>query len=83
MATDDLGDPVSYLMLEKGTDVYSADGERIGTVAEVRADTVNDIFDSIVLDTNSILPGGRTEIPAAEIDRIYERGVVIRDEAAG
>ena len=78
MALDDLGDPVSYLMLEKGTAVYAADGERLGTVAEVRADTVNDIFDAIVLDTNSLLPGGRTEVPAADIDRIYERGVVIR-----
>lgn len=83
MALDDLGDPVSYLMLEKGTPVFSIEGERLGTVAEVRADTVNDIFDAVVLDTNSILPGGRTEIPAAEIDRIYERGVVIRDGAAG
>lgn len=74
---EDLGEPVSYLMLEKGTPVYSADGERIGTIAEVRADTVNDIFDAIVLDTNSILPGGKTEVPATEIDSIYERGVVL------
>jgi sporulation protein YlmC with PRC-barrel domain len=74
---EDLGDPVSYLMLEKGTAVYSADGERIGTVSEVRADLADDIFDGIILDTNSILPGGKTEIPAEEIDHIYERGVVL------
>jgi len=74
---DDLGDPISYLMLEKGTPVYTPDGERAGTVAEVRADTEKDIFDSIVLDTNSILPGGKTEVPAEEIERIYERGVVL------
>lgn len=74
---EDLGDPASYLLLENGTPVYTADGERIGTIDEVRADTVNDIFDGIVLDTNSILPGGKTEIPAEEIDRIYERGVVL------
>lgn len=74
---EDLGEPVSYLMLEKGTAVYSADGERLGAVAEVRADPGDDIFDGIVLDTNSILPGGKSEIAAEDIDHIYERGVVL------
>ncbi len=74
---EDLGDPISYLTLEKGADVFSADGERIGVVAAVQADEGSDIFDSIVLDRNSILPGGREEIPAEEIDEIYERGVVL------
>jgi sporulation protein YlmC with PRC-barrel domain len=74
---EDLGDPISYLTLEKGTAVYSADGEKIGSVAEIQADEGSDIFDSIVLDRNSILPGGREEIPADEIDEIYERGVVL------
>jgi sporulation protein YlmC with PRC-barrel domain len=74
---EDLGDPVSYLTLEKGTAVYNADGERIGAVSEVRADLADDIFEGIVLDTNSILPGGKSEIPAEEIAHIYERGVVL------
>ena len=73
----DLGNPISYLVLEKGTPVYDADGEQLGKLAEIRADTERDIFESIVLDTNSILPGGRTEIPAADIEEIYERGVVL------
>jgi hypothetical protein len=47
-------------------------------VVEVRADDGSDIFDAIVLDKNSILPGGREEIPAEEIEEIYERGVVVR-----
>jgi sporulation protein YlmC with PRC-barrel domain len=75
---EDLGDPVSYLMLEKGAPVYTADGERVGTVVEVRADLQNDIFDGIVLDKNSILPGGREEIPAEDVQEIHERGVVVR-----
>jgi sporulation protein YlmC with PRC-barrel domain len=73
----DLGSPISYLVLEKGTPVYDADGEELGKVTEIRADSQRDIFESIVLDSNSILPGGRTEIPADEIEEIYERGVVL------
>ena len=75
---EDLGDPISYLVLEKGTPVYTSDGEKLGAVVEVRADDGSDIFDGIVLDKNSILPGGREEIPADEIEEIYERGVVLR-----
>jgi sporulation protein YlmC with PRC-barrel domain len=77
---EDLGAPISYLVLEKGTPVYDAQGERIGVVADVTADTEKDIFEGIVLDTNSILPGGKSEIPAEEIDRIYERGVVLESD---
>jgi hypothetical protein len=79
-AVTDLGNPISYLVLEKGTPVYDAGGEEIGKVVEVRADTERDIFESIVLDSNSILPGGRSEIPAADIEEIYERGVVLGKE---
>jgi hypothetical protein len=75
---EDLGAPISYLVLEKGTPVYTSAGERLGSVVEVRADDGSDIFDAIVLDKNSILPGGREEIPAEEIEEIYERGVVVR-----
>jgi hypothetical protein len=33
----DLGEPASYEVLSRGTPVYCADGERIGTVAHVLA----------------------------------------------
>lgn len=38
-------EPASYLTLEAGTEVVSADGRRIGTVRHVLADEENDIFD--------------------------------------
>lgn len=79
---DDLGAPTSYLVLEKGADVYSHDGEKLGKVHEVRADTEKDIFDGIVLDTSPLLPGGEELITADRIDEIYERGVVLRPRAA-
>jgi sporulation protein YlmC with PRC-barrel domain len=75
---DDLGAPIAYTALAKGTDVYDADGNRLGAVVEVRADFDNDIFDALVLDRNSLLPGGREEIPADDVEAIYERGVVVK-----
>ena len=75
---EDLGAPIAYTALSKGTDVYDGDGNRLGKVTEVRGDLERDIFDAIVLDTNSILPGGREEIPADDVEAIYERGVVVK-----
>ena len=79
----DLGDPASYLVLEEGTKVVSSDGEEVGRVAEVIADTVNDIFDGIVI-TKGLLPtpGSRHYVPGDEVDEIYERGVVLALDAA-
>jgi sporulation protein YlmC with PRC-barrel domain len=74
---DDLGAPISYLVLEKGADVYTSEGEKIGKVAEVRADTEEDIFDGIVVKRTPLLPGGEELITADRIEEIYERGVVL------
>jgi hypothetical protein len=73
---EDLGAPVSYLVLEPGVPVYSSDGQRLGKVEHVLADTEDDIFDGIVID-RSVLPGGHRFVDAPEVDRIYERGVVL------
>jgi uncharacterized protein YrrD len=78
---DDLGAPSSYLDLASGVPVYSSDGENLGKVEHVLADAEDDIFDGIVLDT-SALPGGRRFVDAPEVDRIFERGVVLKIDAA-
>ena len=78
---EDLGAPIAYTALSKGMDVYDTDGNRLGAVVEVRGDIERDIFDAIVLDSNSILPGGREEIPADDVESIYERGVVVKKTA--
>src|SRR4051794_41228131 len=77
----DLGEPSSYLALEKGAEVYTCDGERIGRVEHVLAVPDDDIFDGIVLDT-SVLPGGHRFVDAPEVAAIYDRGVVLRIDAA-
>jgi uncharacterized protein YrrD len=77
----DLGEPSSYLALQPGTDVVSSDGEPVGKVEHVLFDADEDIFDGIVIDTQAA-PGGMRFVDAPEVDRIYERGVVIKIAAA-
>jgi hypothetical protein len=73
----DLGPPASYLVIEPGTPVYSSDGEELGLVEHLLADPEADIFDGIVID-RSILPGGWRFADAELVDRIYEKGVVLK-----
>jgi uncharacterized protein YrrD len=77
----DLGDPSSYLQLQKGAEVYTCDGESIGKVEHVLADADVDIFDGIVLDT-SVLPGGHRFVDAPEVEEIFERGVLLKLDRA-
>ena len=72
----DLGDPTSYLQLSEGVPVISADGDEIGKVAHVLADADSDIFDGIVVDAR-LGPGGHRFADASQVDRLYERGVVL------
>ena len=72
----DLGPPASYLTLEEGAAVVSSDGERIGTVDEVLADTQADVFDGIVIGKGP-LGLDRRYVDAEHVDRIHERGVVL------
>jgi uncharacterized protein YrrD len=79
--SDDRGGPISYLTLEPGTPVLTSDGAEIGRVAHVLADADADIFDGIVID-RSVLPGGQRFVDAPQVERIYERGVVLTVDAA-
>ena len=72
----DLGPPASYLTLEEGAAVVSSDGERIGRVEEVLADTQADVFDGIVIGRGP-LGLDRRYVDADHVDRIHERGVVL------
>ena len=78
---DDLGAPSSYLALADGVPVYSSDGEELGKVEHVLAEPEEDIFDGFVIDT-SVLPGGHRFVDAPEVEAIYERGVVLKIDAA-
>jgi sporulation protein YlmC with PRC-barrel domain len=72
------GAPISYLVLEKGTPVYSADGRELGKVKRVLADTEVDIFDGLIVDT----PDGDRFVDAPNVDEIHERAVILKLSAA-
>jgi hypothetical protein len=75
------GEPASYLTLEKGTDVLSSDGERIGVVEHVLKAEAEDIFDGIVVDTR-FGPGGLRFADAPEVAEIRDDAVVLTLSAA-
>jgi uncharacterized protein YrrD len=78
----DLGSPISYLVLERGTDVLSSDHHSIGRVEHVLADEREDVFDGIVV-TRGGIGRGHVFADADQIGEIYERGVVLKlDERA-
>jgi hypothetical protein len=77
---DDLGAPISYLVLKRGTPVYSRDGERLGRVTRVLGDRPTHIFDGIIFDT-STGPGGHRFVDAPEVESIHEQGVVLLIDA--
>lgn len=80
----DLGRPASYLVLEKGTAVYSSDGEKIGEVTHVLAAEEEDVFDGIII-AEHLGPGGHRFVDADDVADIYDRGVVLkldREQAA-
>jgi hypothetical protein len=71
VAHEDQGYAISYLALERGVPVLTADGETIGTVKSVLHVKEKDIFDGIVVSTKD----GERFVDAPEIQRIYERAV--------
>jgi hypothetical protein len=74
---DDLGDPTSYLTLERGTPVYDASGELIGKVEHVLAAPEEDVFDGLILDVTMGL-GGLRFADADQVEEIHEHGVKLK-----
>ena len=78
---DDLGAPLSYLVLKRGVPVYSSDGQRLGRVVKVLSAPEANMFDGIIFDTKAG-PGGHRFVDAPEVGQIHERGVVLTIDAA-
>jgi hypothetical protein len=68
------GEPTSYLALEEGTRVVSADGEQVGIVEHVLADEEEDIFDGLVIESG----GHHLFAEAALVDEIRAREVCLK-----
>jgi hypothetical protein len=72
-APEDLGAPVSYLVLADGTPVYDRSGAPVGSVEHVLKDEREDIFHGLVLKTRA----GHRYAPSDLVDGIFERGVIV------
>jgi sporulation protein YlmC with PRC-barrel domain len=80
----DLGPPISYLVLETGTPVFTSDGEKLGKVTHVIADVQEEVFDGVVIEEH-LGPSGHRFVDEDDIDEIHSGGVVLkldRKEAA-
>lgn len=75
------GEPASYLTLEEGTEVFSSDGERVGTVAHVLAAPEVDVFDGLVIDVQAG-PGGLRFVDAPQVEEMREGAVLLALPAA-
>jgi uncharacterized protein YrrD len=72
-APEDLGAPVAYLVLKDGTPVYDRSGDQAGTVEHVLSDEQDDLFHGLIVKTDA----GHRFAPAALVDGLFERGVII------
>ncbi len=75
--TEPAGEPCSYLTLSEGTEVFSSDGESIGKVAHVLADTDDDIFDGIVVNAGR-LPGEHVFVDATQVAELRTGSVTLK-----
>jgi sporulation protein YlmC with PRC-barrel domain len=75
----DDGHAVHYTALERGTPVFSSDGEQVGTVDEVLDNFREHIFDGLVIRTSG---GERRFVDAPEVARTAERAVTLTITAA-
>ena len=70
------GDPISYLTLQRGTDVMSSEGERVGVVEHVLGDEATGIFDGIIIDVK-LGPGGLRFVDAPDVGSLHENAVAL------
>jgi uncharacterized protein YrrD len=73
----DLGEPIAYMVLSRGTPVYSSDGVEIGKVVNVLAAEDKDVFDGIVIGEH-IFGRDHRFADADDVGEIHERGVVLK-----
>lgn len=76
-----MSDPVSWLMIEPGWRVESADGVDVGRVEEVTGDSNADIFDGLAIAFSML--GKQHYVPAEQVGAITEGTVQLKlDRAA-
>jgi hypothetical protein len=74
-----MGDPASWLVIEKGWRVVAADGTEVGTVAETLGDESHDIFDGLSVSTG--LLSKPLYVPSEHVGEIVEGRVTLSLDA--
>jgi uncharacterized protein YrrD len=77
---EDLGAPVSHLVLAEGVPVYDRGGHRMGVVDHVMADDLTGIFEGLIIHTLP-LPGRHVYAHFKQIAELRERGVLLSVDA--
>ncbi|MBB2948013.1 sporulation protein YlmC with PRC-barrel domain [Actinoplanes lutulentus] len=72
---EDLGAPVSYLVLKEGVPVYDRSGGNVGTVEHVLSDEREDVFHGLLLKTAD----GHRFAGGDQVDGLFERGVIVSE----
>jgi hypothetical protein len=72
-ASEDIGAPVSYLVLKEGTPVFDRSGGRVGDVEHVLADDKANLFHGLIIGTGNGHRFARAEL----VDGLYERAAII------
>lgn len=76
--SDDLGAPIHYSAVERGTAVLGASGEQVGTVRQVVDNYREHILDGFVIEDAE---GNVRFVDAPEVSRTYERAVTLTIDA--
>lgn len=75
--SEDLGEPVAYLVLQEGVPVWTEGGDPVGTVEHVLADEREDMFHGLLIKTSD----GPRVATGEQVAGLYERGALITEPA--
>lgn len=76
-APEDLGAPVSYLVVKGGTAVYDRSGDQVGTVDHVLSDEHANLFHGLLIKTGD----GHRYAAADQVDGLFEHGAIVAEPA--
>lgn len=77
--SDDLGTPIHYTAVPRGTAVYDSEGVVVGAVRKVQDNFTEHILDGFeIVDTEGVV----RFVDAPEVSRTFERGVTLAIRAA-
>jgi hypothetical protein len=77
--SEDLGTPVHYTAVQRGTPVYDSDGVEVGTVRRVQDNFAEHILDGFEIADQE---GTVRFVDGPEVSRTFERGVTLSITAA-